>query len=66
LFEEISHALAGHETLLTQLEQQGKTVMLVGTEQQVMGAIAVADTLRENSTEAVAALRVAGCKIWRC
>lgn len=60
LFEEIGHALAGYEEQLTQLEQQGKTVMLVGTEQQVMGAIAVADTLRENSTEALAALRAAG------
>lgn len=60
LFEEIGHALAEYEALLTQLEQQGKTVMLVGTEQQVLGAIAVADTLRENSTDAVAALRAAG------
>ncbi|MBP2635385.1 MAG: cadA [Firmicutes bacterium] len=60
LFEEIGHALADYETQLIQLEQQGKTVMLVGTAEQVLGAIAVADTLRDNSTEALAALRSAG------
>lgn len=62
LFEEVGHALAGYEGQLTQLEQQGKTVMLVGTEQKLMGAIAVADTLRENSTEALTALRAAGVR----
>jgi len=60
LFEEIGHALASYEEQLTQLEQQGKTVMLVGNEQRVLGVIAVADTLRENSMEALAALRAAG------
>lgn len=60
LFEELGHALAGYEAQLIELEQQGKTVMLVGTVGQVLGAIAVADTLRDNSTEALAALRAAG------
>lgn len=60
LFEEIGHALATYEEQLIELEQQGKTVMLVGTDQQVMGTIAVADTLRDNSTEALTSLRDAG------
>lgn len=60
LFEEIGHALGEYEKQLVKLEQQGKTVMLVGTDQKVMGAIAVADTLRDNSTEALVALRAAG------
>ncbi|WP_422397129.1 heavy metal translocating P-type ATPase [Sporomusa ovata] len=60
LFEEIGHALASYEEQLIQLEQQGKTVMLVGTKQQVLGAIAVADTLRANSRKALAALQAAG------
>lgn len=60
LFEETGHALADYDTQLIQLEQQGKTVMLVGTAEQILGAIAVADTLRDNSTEALAALRIAG------
>lgn len=60
LFEELGHTLADYETQLIQLEQQGKTVMLVGTAKQVLGAIAVADTLRDNSAEALAALRSAG------
>lgn len=60
LFEEVGHGLAGYEAQMTQLEQQGKTVMLVGTDQAVLGIIAVADTLRENSLAALAALRAAG------
>ena len=62
LFEEAGHALAGFEEKLTQIEQQGKTVMLVGNDIVVLGAIAVADTLRENSSEALAALRSAGIR----
>lgn len=60
LFEEIGHALAQYESQLMTLEQQGKTVMLVGTDKDLLGIIAVADTLRENSAEALSALRAAG------
>jgi Zn2+/Cd2+-exporting ATPase len=46
--------------LAQQWQSEGKTVMLVGTEQAVLGAVAVADTPRESSAGAVAGLREAG------
>lgn len=42
------------------LEIQGKTAMLVAANKTVMGIIAVADTLKENSAEAVAELKKIG------
>jgi len=62
LFEELGHNLAQYEATLSNLENQGKTVMLMGTKESVYGGIAVADTLRDNSKEAVQALRDAGVK----
>ncbi|PHJ67354.1 metal ABC transporter ATPase [Nostoc linckia z18] len=45
------------ERLLTQLELDGKTAMLVGCNGLLMGIVAVADTLKPEAKEAVAALR---------
>ncbi len=41
------------ENSLRSLEEQGKTTMLVATDKEAVGVIAVADTLKENSAEAV-------------
>lgn len=60
LFEELGCSLAAYENSLSLLEAQGKTVMLVGTAAELYGAIAVADTLRDNSSEAVATIKSAG------
>ncbi len=60
LFEELGFTLADRESYLSQLEQQGKTVMLVGAGQEIYGIIAVADTVRAASADAVAALKAAG------
>ncbi|XER14752.1 putative cadmium-transporting ATPase [Sporomusa aerivorans] len=60
LFEELGFALAARESHLSQLEQQGKTVMLVGSGQEIYGVIAVADTVRADSAAAVAALKATG------
>ena len=62
LFEEIGCVIAADEPRLTTLEHQGKTAMLVGTSQKVLGVIAVADTLREHSAASLAALREAGVR----
>jgi len=51
----------GHiEENIQTLEIQGKTAMLVATSKKVIGIIAVADTLKENSGEAVAELKKLG------
>jgi Zn2+/Cd2+-exporting ATPase len=46
--------------LVERWQAQGKTVMLVGTEREVHGAIAVADTPRASGRGALAGLRQAG------
>ncbi len=61
-FEEIGHGLARYEPGLAELEQQGRTVMFVGTEDTVYGMIAVADTLRADSGDAIRSLRGAGMR----
>lgn len=48
------------ENKLTALEEQGKTAMLVGVDGKLAGIIAVADTVKEDSKKAIAALRKAG------
>ena len=47
-----------------QLEGQGKTVMLLAVERQMVGLIAVADTVKENSAQAVAELQNLGIEVW--
>ena len=62
LFEDLSYDLNAHGKTLADLEQQGKTVMLMGAGNLILGMIAVADTLRENSREAIQTLHAAGMK----
>ena len=62
LFEEIGCVIAADESRLTRLEEQGKTAMLVGTSQKVLGVVAVADTLREESVASLSALRKSGVR----
>src|SRR5581483_9480668 len=48
------------EETMTRLEHEGKTAMLVGADGTLAGVIAVADTLKPEAKEAVAALRAEG------
>ncbi|HEY4497858.1 MAG TPA: HAD-IC family P-type ATPase, partial [Candidatus Paceibacterota bacterium] len=48
---------------IEQLQNEGKTAMLLALDKEVIGAIAVADTPRENSKRAVAELRRNGIEI---
>ncbi len=59
LFAEITDAPGTGEVVAT-LENQGKTVMLVGTAERAIGLLGLADQLRTESREAVRALRAAG------
>jgi Cu+-exporting ATPase len=47
-----------------ELEEQGKTVMLISVDGRVKGAIAVADTLKEGAKEAIEELKKMGLEIW--
>lgn len=62
LFEEIlkSGIPPESKTKISKLQQQGKTVMVAGTEVQILGLIAVADELRENSKAVIQKLHSLG------
>jgi Cu+-exporting ATPase len=49
--------LAKAERKLAKLEEQGKTAMILATKTEVLGIIAVADTLKETTKEAIQLLR---------
>ena len=49
---------------LMRLEDQGKTAMILATDKEIIGAIAVADTVKETSKEAVQALLSRGMQIY--
>ncbi|KKR14955.1 MAG: copper-translocating P-type ATPase [Candidatus Falkowbacteria bacterium GW2011_GWA2_39_24] len=49
---------------LTKLEGQGKTVMILATKTEILGAIAVADTVKPTSAEAVAKLKKLGLAVY--
>lgn len=52
------------ETGLNTLESQGKTVMILCNKKNILGAIAVADTIKASSVAAVAKLKSLGLDIW--
>lgn len=63
LFEEQNIELSGTaQSLLAEIESQGQTPVLIGTRQGLVGAIALADGLRLESTEAVRLLQQTGLK----
>jgi Cu+-exporting ATPase len=56
-------SLRGLERKAEELSSQGKTPMFVAVDQNLAGLIAVADTLKENSKEAVDALHKMGVEV---
>ena len=51
------------EGQMATLEEEGKTVMLMAVNNRIVGLIAVADTLKAHSAEAVAALKQMGLEV---
>ncbi len=49
---------------LIKLEEQGKTAMILATKEKIVGAVAVADTVKKTSAEAVAKLKKLGIKVY--
>ncbi len=64
LMEKIAVAETSAEEHLHKLEDQGKTAMLLADDQKILGIIAVADTLKESSKEAVDRLKKMGLTIY--
>ncbi|HEX2952820.1 MAG TPA: heavy metal translocating P-type ATPase [Bacillota bacterium] len=51
------------ESRLTQLEEQGKTAMLIAVDGSIQGIVAVADVIKETSKEAIEELRKLGVEV---
>lgn len=49
---------------LERLESQGKTAMILATKGEIVGVVAVADTVKETSREAVETLKARGIDVW--
>lgn len=52
-----------HEDKMSELENQGKTAMLMAIDGNIAGIIAVADTVKENSKEAIKELQALGIDV---
>lgn len=52
------------ERKLARLEEQGKTAMILASKKQVEGVVAVADTVKDTSREAVENLKKLGVEVW--
>ncbi len=62
LMEEKSISLKNHENSLTKFENEGKTTMVVVENKKVIGIIAVADAVKDDSIEAISRLNAMGLK----
>ncbi len=60
----LGHSIIKINRKLIRLEEQGKTVMILANKNEVLGAIAVADTVKPTSTEAVTKLTKLGIEVW--
>ncbi len=52
------------QEVLNELEQGGKTVVLMGVDGQAAATLAVADTVKEHSVEAIRELKQLGVEVW--
>lgn len=64
LTEKLGLTLGAVEKKIEKLESAGKTAMLLATKDAIVGVIAVADTVKETSKEAVSALHARGIETW--
>ncbi|MFB5284026.1 heavy metal translocating P-type ATPase [Peribacillus sp. Hz7] len=60
LFEELNVSLEDVKKHVQEIQSKGKTVVIVGTQNQIIGIIAVSDTIRETSASALKALKQSG------
>ena len=64
MVDQLGLSLADLEEKLGSLETAGKTAMLLATKDAIVGIIAVADTVKTTSKEAIAALHARGIETW--
>ena len=49
---------------MSEIEEEGKTVMILSSEKEILGIMGVADTVKETSKEAVEKLKKLGIDVW--
>lgn len=64
LMQKINHSTQNIKDNMFRLEEEGKTVMILATEKELLGIIAVADTIKETSEEAVKMLQKQGIEVY--
>ena len=62
--DKLNLEIGASERKVRKLEEAGKTVMILANEKEIVGLIAVADTLKENSLEAVRQLQKKGIEVY--
>jgi len=62
--EVLGHEITKVNRKLTKLEEQGKTAMILATKEGIIGAIAVADTVKATSAAAIARLKKMGLSVY--
>ncbi|MBO1511080.1 heavy metal translocating P-type ATPase [Metabacillus bambusae] len=60
LFEEMNVSLEDVKKHVQDIQNKGKTVVIIGTQIQIIGIIAVSDTIRETSASALKELKLSG------
>lgn len=64
LMNQIKVSIVQKEREINNLEKQGKTVMLLANKKELLGIIAVADTIKKNSVETVTQLEKKGIGVY--
>ena len=49
---------------ISRIEEEGKTVMILSLEKEILGVVGVADTVKETSREAIKKLKKMGIEVW--
>lgn len=62
--QELKLSLASIDERMKKMEEDGKTVMILATEKEILGMIGVADTLKETSAEAMRRLEKMGITVY--
>ncbi|MFJ5624851.1 heavy metal translocating P-type ATPase [Peribacillus loiseleuriae] len=60
LFEEMNVSLENVKNHVQEIQDKGKTVVIIGTHRQIIGMIAVSDTIRDTTASALKALKQSG------
>jgi len=63
LFRERGHDLEAHESIVSRMEAEGKTTVLVGTDRVIAGVLALQDTIRATAEEAIRQLHDSGLHV---